>query len=243
MIIIKGKNAEAKIMIDNIEEECTKQILEFTNHIAFNKNIVIMPDTHSGKGAVIGFTMPAETKVIPNVIGVDIGCGMCSVPTGISMCKEDLEKINEEIIRKVPTGFNLITGDISKDFDFKKVERKTNKLLNIMGFEKYKLEPDYIEKLMEKLSTNEDTVFKSLGTLGGGNHFIEIGDNGDEDFVTIHTGSRNLGKKVCEYHQKACPAMSHKGKELYFHSVVEMERYNKEEGIEIVEEMQVDENY
>lgn len=99
MFEIKGKYTDVKVMIDQIEPECLTQIIEMANNIAFSNPIAIMPDTHSGKGSVIGFTMKLGDKIIPNIVGVDIGCGMLSVNIGkIELNHADLDaKIREKI--------------------------------------------------------------------------------------------------------------------------------------------------
>ena len=93
MIEVKGKYSTAKVMIDDIEPSCMSQIYSFVNHQVFTNPIAIMPDTHYGKGSVIGFTMEMTDKVIPNVVGVDIGCGMLSINIGkkLDMTLEDLD--------------------------------------------------------------------------------------------------------------------------------------------------------
>lgn len=117
MIEFNGKYTTAKVMIDDVEPTCASQIVEFINSDAFTNPIAIMPDTHAGKGAVIGFTMEMGDKVIPNVIGVDIGCGMLAGNLGknlfASVSKEDLDKA---IRKAVPVGTN-IRGSISQTFD------------------------------------------------------------------------------------------------------------------------------
>lgn len=85
MITVKGKYTTARIMTDEVEQSCMAQIHTFINHSAFTKPVAIMPDTHAGKGSVIGFTMPLTERVIPNVVGVYIGCGMLSVNMGESL--------------------------------------------------------------------------------------------------------------------------------------------------------------
>jgi RNA-splicing ligase RtcB len=93
MFEVEGKYSTAKVFIDNIEPECLSQIVGFINHPAFTNPIAIMPDTHAGKGSVIGFTMKITDKVIPNVIGVDIGCGMLTFPVRKTLYDEiDISK-------------------------------------------------------------------------------------------------------------------------------------------------------
>lgn len=176
MFEIQGKYTSAKIMIDEIESLCLSQIYNMINNPVFTNPVVIMPDTHAGKGSVIGFTMLVSDKIIPNVVGVDLGCGMLSINLGnIDLNKNELE---DKIRKEISFGKNI-----------------NERVL----FYKFKS----ISHLCDKVGISEDYAQKSLGTVGGGNHFIEFGkDLNDNIWLTIHSGSRNLGKKVCEYWQK-----------------------------------------
>lgn len=181
MIEINGKFTSAKIMIDNIEPEVMSQSVAVTNHPIFkNRQIRIMPDCHAGKGCVIGFTSEIDLKdpkIIPNLIGVDIGCGVVAINVN-NRSMLLLEEINDRIIRHIPMGFN--------------VNSKA----------KFKLGADY-KALCEKIEMNFNRAELSVGTLGGGNHYIELGvDSKSNMWLTVHTGSRNLGKCICDYHQK-----------------------------------------
>jgi len=176
MIELNGKYTNAKIMIDKIDENCIAQIIEMINHEAFTNPVAIMPDCHSGKGSVIGFTMPVGNKIIPNIVGVDLNCGILSFNVGnININHEDLDK---KIRERIPFGINVNKkGKIRLDSEFK--------------------------DLCKRVGIDFDYAINSLGSLGSGNHFIEIGrsQNTDDIWISIHTGSRNLGKKVCEYWQ------------------------------------------
>ncbi len=176
MIEIKGKYNTAKVMLDNIEEKTYSQIETFVNHPEFKGNIAIMPDTHAGMGSVIGFTMPFGERICPNIIGVDIGCGMLAINLGKNV-KHTLEHIDKVIRSIIPLGFN--------------VHKKETALAK------------HVEQLIRKMNMNGDRIKKSLGTLGGGNHFIELGiDENKEYWLTIHTGSRKFGLCVCDYWQR-----------------------------------------
>src|SRR5574344_319748 len=106
MIEIKGKYTSAIVTIDDVEQQCVDQIYRMTNNPTFTEKIIIMPDTHAGKGSVIGFTMSLTDKIIPNVVGVDIGCGMLSFNVGDSITenKDKLLKIDEKIRSVIPFG-------------------------------------------------------------------------------------------------------------------------------------------
>ena len=176
MIECRGKYTTAKIMIDHLEEECLAQIIQMINHEAFTNPVSIMPDCHSGKGSVIGFTMPVGDKVIPNVVGVDLSCALLSFNIGkININHEDLD---QKIRNRIPFGINI----------------------NKRG--KIRLDQE-VQLLCKRIDVDFEYVVRSIGTCGSGNHFIEIGrsQNTDDIWVTIHSGSRHLGKKVCEYWQ------------------------------------------
>lgn len=216
MLEISGKYTTAKIMIDDVEESALKQIYNMINHPAFTESIAIMPDTHAGKGSVIGFTMPLTEKIIPSVVGVDIGCGMLSVNVGDSITenKDKLLKIDEKIRKVVPFGNNIHKKSsipsryFEKNFPWDEANDIAKKFIvsynNKFGTDYKFVEFNYdwfINKSIE-IGMRQDAEL-AIGTLGGGNHFIEVGkstNNGDI-WITIHCGSRNFGKMVCDYHQ------------------------------------------
>lgn len=176
---------DVKIFTKNIEQSALDQINLLMNQEAFKDcKIRIMPDVHAGAGCVIGFTGDLGDKVIPNIVGVDIGCGMLCVELG--KVDIDLEGLDNFIKTKIPSGFAVREGDTLLD------KWRTGRAYN-----------QYISDLFCCNSLhNLDRLCRSLGSLGGGNHFIEI----DEDvlgckYLVIHTGSRNLGKQVAEFYQ------------------------------------------
>ena len=176
-----------KIFTKNIDEEALKQINELLDQDAFEDSKVrIMPDVHAGKGCVIGFTGDLGNKVIPNIVGVDIGCGMLCIELG--NVELDLEKIDNIIRKYVPSGRNVHEKTQSKFVDLKKLY------------------------CLKELKNNNDFLERSLGTLGSGNHFIEIDKDEDNNkYLVIHTGSRNLGKQVASiYQEKAIKYCSYK---------------------------------
>lgn len=164
-----------KIFTDNVDETALEQIELLMEQEAFkNSKVRIMPDVHAGKGCVIGFTGDLGDKVIPNIVGVDIGCGMLTVELG--NIEIDFDKLDKIIKRNVPSGF------------------KAHKVLNT----NFDLKRLYCYNKIK----NKDHILKSMGTLGGGNHFIEIDvDEKNNKYLIIHTGSRNLGKQVAEIYQ------------------------------------------
>ena len=195
MIQIKGKYNTATIFIDELDNFTRDQIQNMVNHPAFAKTrISIMPDTHAGKGSVIGFTMRLNGYVIPNIVGVDIGCGMLAYNMGNSNLtvkhQIDLKLFDEFIKENIPCGFNINKEypdqcDITSEFlmQLKTVCLKTNQSI--------------------------ERVLYSMGTLGGGNHFIEIDKAPDGDiWFVIHTGSRNFGLQIANWHQNKAKNLS-----------------------------------
>lgn len=169
--------ADLKIFTENIEHEALSQIYTLIKQPAFaDCKVRIMPDVHVGAGCVIGFTADLGDKVIPNIVGVDIGCGMLTVELGD--IEIDLAALDAAIRKLVPCGRNVHEGRVVK-FDAIKRLRCFRELKDTKRLE------------------------RSIGTLGGGNHFIEIdaASNGAK-FLVVHSGSRNLGKQVAEYYQK-----------------------------------------
>ena len=141
MIEVKGKHTDAKIMIDQVDENCMGQIIQMINHEAFTNPVIIMPDTHSGAGSVIGFTMLVSDKLIPNVIGVDLSCGMLSWNIG----KLDINhvELDQKIREVIPFGTNV----------------------NKKG--KMRLDKE-VGSICKRIGVDFDYVIYSLGSLGGG---------------------------------------------------------------------------
>jgi RNA-splicing ligase RtcB len=177
MKTITGQHNTATVFATTVEESCEQQILDLCNEEwAADSKIRIMPDCHSGKGCVIGTTMTITDKVVPNLVGVDIGCGMLTAKFSAVGLKMD--HVDKVIKNNIPLGRN-IHGIPVVDFTSELQKLWTSR--------------DYV---------NFDNINRSLGSLGGGNHFIEI-DKDDEDcfYLVIHTGSRNFGKRVAEFYQ------------------------------------------
>lgn len=166
-----------KIFTRNIEDAALNQINELLEQDAFkDAKVRIMPDVHAGKGCVIGFTGDLGDKVIPNIVGVDIGCGMLCVELG--KVDIDLEELDSVIREYVPSGRN-VHPDGYNNLYFNDLE------------------------CFSKLNNKDGWLERSLGTLGGGNHFIEVDEDDDGNkYLVIHTGSRNLGKQVAEIYQE-----------------------------------------
>ena len=210
MITIPGKYTTAKVMIDNIEEGCISQITTFINHPAFTNPVAIMPDCHQGKGSVIGFTMKLTNKIIPNIVGVDIGCGILSFNVGSSL-PISLKELDDQIRLSIPFGMavhsNAITN-MERAFPWTEATDLAHRFLIAYQnkFQSYHHYPIYNNewflKKCEQVGGGTGRIINSLGTLGGGNHFIETGiSTKGEYWITIHSGSRNFGKRICDYWQ------------------------------------------
>ena len=202
MFEIKGKINTAICYAKVVEDEAIEQIRRMCDY-EFTKNskIRIMPDVHAGKGCTIGTTMTVTDKVVPNIVGVDIGCGMYTVNLGKGNI--DFEKL-DEAAHFIPSGMNIWEGRQER-FDLQEL-RCYRSLKNTKWLE------------------------RSLGTLGGGNHFIEVDRASDgTKYLVIHTGSRNLGKQVAEIYQQLAVDLN-KGKETYFQQRDEIIRTYKEQG-------------
>ena len=177
MKTITGTYSSAIVYTDIIEETAEEQIkLLCDQPFVKGSRIRIMPDVHAGKGCVIGFTADLGDMVIPNIVGVDIGCGMYTVELG--KIGIDFEKLDEAIRKNIPSGMKVHEG-------------------RIVRF------PELMELKCYRELKDTKRLERSIGTLGGGNHFIEI-DSDDEGnkYLVIHTGSRNLGTQVAEHYQR-----------------------------------------
>ncbi|MGN5651816.1 RtcB family protein [Bacillus sp. Brlt_9] len=177
MLNLRGKYNEAKVFTNNVDETATGQILDLCNQeFVKDSQIRIMPDTHAGAGCTIGTTMTIQDKIVPNLVGVDIGCGMEVVVIDKKKEEINFDCLDETIRKFVPSGFRI-----------RDKEHRFSKMIDFDGVRA----PFTLQRAQ-----------KSIGTLGGGNHFVEL--NEDEEgnvYIVIHSGSRNLGKQIAEYYQ------------------------------------------
>jgi len=207
MIELKGKYTTAQIMIDEVEQECISQIDRMINHPVFSNQVVIMPDTHAGKGSVIGFTMPLSNYVIPNVIGVDIGCGMITSSIGNTL-NEHPEKIDRKIQSVIPMSTSIHASNQSEKIDYDAVNKMQAMFIHnynqmfATNYQMHEYNEQWLNAKIKQIGIDHHRFYNSLGTLGGGNHFIEIGISNNNYYLTIHSGSRNFGLKIAEYWQK-----------------------------------------
>lgn len=200
-MILEGKYNSAKVYTDNIDNETISQIINLCNQEFFkDSKIRIMSDCHAGKGCTVGTTMTITDKIVPNLVGVDIGCGVAGIKLNNKL---DLNKLDEIIRKYIPHGFNV--HNTSRETLLKDV---FNIDLNSL-----------------RCKINIDRAFVSLGTLGGGNHFIEVDENSHgEMYIIVHTGSRNLGKQIAEYYQNQAIKYCAKkyGRDLSSHIIADL---------------------
>ena len=190
MDTIKGNYAEAVVYASDIEDYAKAQIkMICDNDISLGSKIRIMPDCHPGKVGPIGLTMTVTNKVIPQLMGIDIGCGM--LVSKIKARNIEFQKLDKVIRENAPAGFAI-----------RKVPHS-------------KASFDVISDLRCLRAVNVDKALKSLGTLGGGNHFIEVDKGEDGYYIIIHTGSRHLGVDVADYYtEKARHRLANMGKDI-----------------------------
>ena len=202
MFEIKGKINTAVCYATVVEEEAIEQIRRMCDYeFTAGSRIRIMPDVHAGAGCTIGTTMTVIDKAVPNIVGVDIGCGMYTVCLGKQ--DVDFEKL-DEAAHFIPSGMNV--------------------------WEERQERFDLTDLRCYRELTDTKRLERSLGTLGGGNHFIEVDEAADgTKYLVIHSGSRNLGKQAAEHYQQLAVDLA-KGKEAYFTARDELIREYKEAG-------------
>ena len=179
MIELKGKYNTAKLYTNTAEPTAIQQIEHLLDQeFLAGSKIRIMPDAHAGMGCTIGTTMTLTDKIVPNLVGVDIGCGMETV-----LLKDkniELQQLDKAIHQYIPAGFKTRTTPHHFNDDIDLTELRCARHVDL------------------------ERAVLSIGTLGGGNHFIELGKDEDGQlYLVVHSGSRNLGKQVCEHYQKA----------------------------------------
>ncbi len=187
-----------KIWLENVEQldrDCLQQALNLSNLPFIHKWVALMPDTHSGFGMPIGGVIACEGIVIPNAVGVDIGCGMGFIDTNIhksELTENEYKNLVGQIMRDIPTGFNH-----HKDKQTSRVLAQTGK--------------DNFYKNNKDLYDEIDRGYYQIGTLGGGNHFIELQED-EKGFISImvHSGSRNFGYKIAKYYNQLAKELNKK---------------------------------
>lgn len=188
---IYGNGGIATVYTDNLDQESRRQIQDMMNCELFQGCTVrIMPDVHAGKGSVIGFTSTISDKLCPNIVGVDLSCGVTldkiSEKRGV-----DFNALDKAVRNNVPSGFSI------RDEVYHSL-RNGHSRLGILYSE---IEEDLIE-ISRKVGIDKDRCINSIGSMGSGNHFCELVRSKEGDFyLHIHSGSRGLGAKIAEYHQ------------------------------------------
>lgn len=215
MLDVVGKYNSCKIFTDNVNSETISQLLTLMDQeFVKGANIRVMPDCHAGKGCVIGFTANLGEFVVPNLVGVDIGCSMLTVNLGKE--KIDLERIDDVIHRYIPSGSSTHNNAVAHFPEIQELKCYHN-LKDLVRLE------------------------NSLGTLGGGNHMIELDTDIEGNiYLVIHTGSRNLGKQVAEHYQDIAINLS-RGQDKYLeeknHIITEYKEQGREKEIQLALEV------
>ncbi len=192
-VIMSGK-IPVSLWLEEVEKGALAQIRNLANFPFAFHHVVILPDCHQGYGMPIGGVMATEKVIIPNAVGVDIGCGMSAICTDLEDIKpENLKNIIKEIRRQIPLGFK-----------HHKNSQDNSKMPELKGSE-FKIEQ------LPIISREYNNALYQLGTLGGGNHFIEIQKGSDGYiWIMVHSGSRNLGKQVADYYNNKAKQLNQK---------------------------------
>ena len=188
MTLKKGKSP-VLIWTDEVESAALDQLNNVANLPIIHGHIAVMPDVHLGKGATVGSVIPTRAAIIPAAVGVDIGCGMCAVRTSLSAAHlpDSLRAVRNQIERDIPVGFNMHSNRRARFSAASEVEPGLKQILD--------RHPGITSK-----SPRKDAWARQIGTLGGGNHFIEIClDEEDRVWIMLHSGSRGIGNKIGQY--------------------------------------------
>jgi RNA-splicing ligase RtcB len=223
-IELTGDHTTARVLVDDeslVEADCLDQIQELIDHPAFTEPVRMMPDTHPGAGAPIGFTMALPDRVVPNIVGVDVGCGMGATNLGETLPLDGPER-ERRVRAAVPMGHSVHDYDdaphLVDEFPFERAnevfgrfaaayEERFGHTIDPLEFEFDRYDGEYFKSLCDRVLAGQRQgighVIRSAGTLGGGNHFIEFAQarESGEYWLVIHSGSRYLGKSVAEYWQ------------------------------------------
>nr|WP_233341038.1 RtcB family protein [Haloprofundus sp. MHR1] len=224
-IELNGVHTSARVMVDDeslVDDNCLDQIQTLVDHPAFTEPVRVMPDTHWGAGAPVGFTMPLGERIVPNVVGVDIGCGMCVTNLGEDLPLSDAER-ERRVRDAVPMGRSVHDYDdaphLVDEFPFERTNERFERfdaayrerfgeLVDPIEFEFDGYDGEYFKSLCRRVLADRNPsmghIIQSAGTLGGGNHFVEFArarDSG-EYWLVIHSGSRYLGLAVAQYWQQ-----------------------------------------
>lgn len=193
MKVISSEKKPIKLWLNDIEDGALQQAKNLANLPFTFKHVAIMPDSHQGYGMPIGGVLATKDVIIPNAVGVDIGCGMCAVKTSLTVIETNkLKNVIGKIRNIIPVGFDHQT------------EEQNESLMP-------KQNTDDMQEHYPVISTQYKSALKQIGTLGGGNHFIEVQRGNDGHiWIMIHSGSRNLGKKVADHYNKLAEKLNQK---------------------------------
>jgi tRNA-splicing ligase RtcB len=219
------QNGKIKLWTDihEVESSALDQLKNIAALPWMFKHVAVMPDVHYGKGATVGSVIAMKNAVSPAAVGVDIGCGMAAVKTSLHATDlpESLKDIRHQFERDVPVGFN------SHDDGKRRVSDKINATNKALF--------DTFSSLHDKVSDLEKRAWQQLGTLGGGNHFIELClDENDDVWLLLHSGSRNIGKSLAELHISVARGLAHnaelpdKDLAVFLSGTPEMEAYRRD---------------
>lgn len=197
-MLIEGKYAKAKVYAEIIDQGAIEQITQMLNQpFAEGSKVAIMPDVHAGAGCTIGTTMTINDKIVPNLVGVDIGCGvvMAELKDTEDLKEADLKRLDEVIKENIPSGFDV------RDKHWRKDHQGSNAGSDFWGLTDFREED--LRSLCCVKEMPIDRAIASIGSLGGGNHYIELDKGSDgKMWLSVHSGSRNLGTCAAEYYQK-----------------------------------------
>lgn len=211
MIELQGKYATAKVFTDVVDNESISQVINLLNQPYIEGSRVrMMPDIHAGAGCTIGTTMTIKNKICPNLVGVDIGCGMETIR--IKEAHIEPQKLDKVIRAGIPSGFEIRKKEhrFAKDID--------------------------LSELCCAKKVNIDRAYSSIGTLGGGNHFIEANQDDDGNiYIVVHSGSRHLGLEIANFYQEAAyKALTSYSKEEIDAKVEELKAAGRQKEIQSV---------
>ena len=205
MLELKGKYCkDCKIFTDNIESDALSMVYHFLDHPMFEgSQIRIMPDVHAGKDIVVGFTVPFTDHVNPDHVGGDIGCSVSTAITDLPVCPDNYPAIEKAIRDSVCFGMAIHSASV---YPAKELGKHLQKRLNEarMQWPEMVVAADVSERgitqMLKRIEQSEHMFYHSIGTVGGGNHFVEVGVTPEGNYAfTVHCGSRNLGQKVWKY--------------------------------------------
>jgi len=232
MNTIIGDNAVIYLPQNKIDNETQSLVKDMTKSQVFNK-IRIMPDCHSSSYCCVGLTSMIEDKVIPQIVGGDIGCGISCLNLNKVLKEKHYEKIDKAVKLLVPMGDKNHKIPITNDDIMNELYSKCNVKLDILKkkfpeypFNDFQYNDKYYKKLIKRAKSNvsSSNYLKAMGTLGGGNHYVEFNkeENGN-CYLTVHCGSRHMGQAICNYHQDKIKNKKNYDKKNFLHNYLERE--------------------